>query len=88
MKFWMLLGLMLAVIAGRDAQAQDAASFYKGKTVRVVVGFSSGGGYDQYGRLLARRIGKHIPGVPDVVVQNMPGAASLSKFEGLFEIFG
>ena len=72
----------------KPATAQDVESFYRGKQVRIIVGFSSGGGYDQYGRLLARRIGKHIPGVPDVVVQNMPGAASLSKFEGLFEIFG
>ena len=83
MKFWMLLGLMLAVIAGRDAQAQDAASFYKGKTVRVVVGFSSGGGYDQYGRLFARHANKHIPGNPAILVQNMPGAASLKALQFL-----
>jgi len=83
MKFSMLLGFMLALVSGHQAQAQDAASFYKGKTVRVVVGFSSGGGYDQYGRLFARHANKHIAGNPSVVVQNMPGAASLKALQFL-----
>ena len=65
------------------AAAQDAASFYKGKTVRIVVGFSPGGGYDVYARLLARHIARHIPGSPTVVVQNMPGAASLKSVQYL-----
>ena len=65
------------------ATAQDVESFYRGKQVRIIVGFSSGGGYDQYGRLLARHISKHIPGVPNVVVQNMPGAASLKSLQYL-----
>ena len=69
--------------AGAPALAQDAADFYRGKSVRVIVGFSSGGGYDQYGRLLARHIGKYIPGKPNVVVQNMPGAASLKSLQFL-----
>jgi tripartite-type tricarboxylate transporter receptor subunit TctC len=64
-------------------QAEDVASFFRGKTLRVVVGFSSGGGYDQYGRLVSRYIGKYIPGQPTVVVQNMPGAASLKSVEYL-----
>ena len=58
------------------ATAQD---FYRGKTVTIVVGYSAGGGYDQYTRLLARHIGRHIPGNPNIVVQNMPGAASLTS---------
>jgi tripartite-type tricarboxylate transporter receptor subunit TctC len=61
------------------ATAQDVASFYKGKTVRIIVGFSAGGGYDHYARVLARHIGRHIPGEPNVIVQNMPGAASLNS---------
>jgi tripartite-type tricarboxylate transporter receptor subunit TctC len=65
------------------ATAQDVESFYRGKQVRIIVGFSSGGGYDQYGRLLARHISKHIPGAPNVVVQNMPGAASLKSLQYL-----
>jgi tripartite-type tricarboxylate transporter receptor subunit TctC len=70
---------VLLVLQAVPAAAQDAASFYKGKTVRVVVGFSSGGGYDHYARVLARHIGRHIPGSPNVIVQNMPGAASLNS---------
>ena len=59
------------------------ADFYKGKTVRLVVGFSSGGGYDPYARLLARHYGRFIPGNPTVIVQNMPGAASLNSVKFL-----
>ena len=65
------------------AAAQDVAEFYKGKTLRVVVGFSSGGGYDAYARLLARHYGRYIPGNPTVIVQNMPGAASLNAVKFL-----
>ena len=72
-----LIGLMSPAIA------QDVEAFYRGKQVRIIVGFSSGGGYDQYGRLLARHISKHIPGAPNVVVQNMPGAASLKSLQYL-----
>ena len=56
------------------AIAQDA---FNGKTINIVVGYSAGGGYDQYARALARHIGNHIPGQPNAVVQNLPGAASL-----------
>lgn len=65
------------------AYAQDVAGFYAGKTVRIVVGFSPGGGYDQYARVLARHIGRKIPGNPTVVVQNMPGSASLKSVQYL-----
>ena len=65
------------------ALAQDVAGFYRGKTVRLVVGFSSGGGYDVYARLLARHLGRFIPGNPNVIVQNMPGAASLNAVKFL-----
>jgi tripartite-type tricarboxylate transporter receptor subunit TctC len=51
--------------------------FYQGKTIRIVVGYPTGGGYDNAARLLARHIGKHIPGQPAVIVQNMEGAGSL-----------
>ncbi len=65
---------MFATFAG--AQAQD---FYKGKTITITVGFSPGGGFDVNARLLARYLGRHIPGAPDVVVANMPGAGSLTS---------
>ncbi len=56
--------------------AQEEA-FYRGKAVRIVVGLSSGGGYDRSARLIARHLGKYIPGNPDILVQNMPGAGSV-----------
>jgi len=67
--------------AATPAAAQDAAAFYRGKTVRIVVGFSTGGGYDIYARVLAKYFARHIPGQPTVLVQNMPGAASLKSVQ-------
>ncbi len=69
----------LLILAGIVAQAQGQSTpFYKDKTIRIIVGFTSGGLYDQYARILARHMGKHIPGNPNIIVQNMPGAGSLS----------
>ena len=59
------------------ASAQSVADFYKGKTIQIVVGFGAGGGYDLYARALGRHLGKHVPGNPNVVVQNMEGAGSV-----------
>jgi tripartite-type tricarboxylate transporter receptor subunit TctC len=70
----------LAVLVARPISAhagEDVAEFYSGKTVRIIVGTSSGGGFDASGRLLARLLPDHIPGHPNVVVQNMPGGSSL-----------
>src|SRR5256885_14160999 len=75
------LVLALSSIATQPAAAQD--SFYKGKIVTIVVGYSAGGGYDQYARLVARHLGRHIPGQPSVIVQNMPGAASMTSVRHL-----
>lgn len=66
-----------------DAKAR-VAEFYKGKTVTVIVGYSPGGGYDLYARQLATHIGKHIPGNPTVIVENMAGAGSLKSANHLF----
>ena len=71
------------IVCAAPAAAQDVAGFYKGKTVRIVVGFSAGGGYDHYARVLSRHLGRHIPGNPTVIVQNMPGAASLNSVKFL-----
>ena len=82
-----VLGLFTALLAPPlAAHAQGAADFYRGKTVTLIVGYSSGGGYDTYARILARHIGKHIPGQPNVVVQNMPGAGSLRAANYLFNV--
>lgn len=82
---WGLFALAFTLLAltGYGANAQDAAGFYKGKTLRIVVGFSPGGGFDLYARLLARHYGSHIPGHPDVIVNNMPGASSLKSVQYL-----
>ena len=70
--------LILAGIAGASAPgvalAQDAAAFFKDKTVTINIGSSTGGGLDTYGRLVARHLGKHIPGNPTVIPSNVPGA--------------
>ena len=67
------------------AQAQDAiADFYKGKQLRIIVASSSGGGFDLYGRFVSRYLGKHIPGHPTVIVQNMPGAGGLAAANHLY----
>jgi tripartite-type tricarboxylate transporter receptor subunit TctC len=65
---------LISLTLGHEATAQTPAEFYKGKTVRIVAGFPPGGGYDSYSRLLARNFGRFIPGNPDVIVNNMPGA--------------
>lgn len=72
-----LSGLMVLTCLGAIAIASapaDAADFYKGKKVRVIIGFSPGGGYDTYARLIARHMARYIPGHPTMVPQNMPGA--------------
>lgn len=74
----LLLTLIASVaVAATPAGAQSVEEFYKGKTVNLIVGFSVGGGYDLYARHLARHMGKHIPGQPTIVTQNMAGAGSL-----------
>lgn len=60
-----------------------AQEFYAGRTINLIVGYSAGGGYDQYARLLARHLGRHIPGHPNIVVNNMPGAATLNAIRHL-----
>jgi tripartite-type tricarboxylate transporter receptor subunit TctC len=68
------------------AQAQSPADFYKGKNVDLLIGYSVGGGYDVYARLIARHMGKHIPGNPIVVPKNMEGAGSLRLANWLYNV--
>ena len=80
-----LLIALLIVFASLPARAQDdVAAFYKGKVVRLIVGIGVGSGYDINARLLARYLPKYIPGNPSVIVQNQPGAGSLSMTNQLF----
>ena len=66
------------IFTGTSARADAVADFYHGKQVTITVGSAAGGGYDAYARLVQRHFGRHIPGEPSVVVQNMPGAGSLN----------
>ncbi|HXG50986.1 MAG TPA: tripartite tricarboxylate transporter substrate-binding protein [candidate division Zixibacteria bacterium] len=66
--------------------AQAAAPFYEGKSIRLIVGFSAGGGFDTYSRVIARHLGKHLPGNPTVVVENMTGAASLVAANHVYKV--
>jgi tripartite-type tricarboxylate transporter receptor subunit TctC len=77
-----LAALALALPAG--AKADAVTDFYRGRTMTMIVGYTVGGGYDTYARVLARHLGKHIPGNPTVVVQNMPGAGSLRSANYLY----
>jgi tripartite-type tricarboxylate transporter receptor subunit TctC len=65
--------LLFTLLSAASSSAAES-NYFAGKTIRVVVGSSAGGGYDLWARLMAQHIGKHIPGNPSVVVQNMPGA--------------
>lgn len=67
-------------------RAEAAAPFYEGKAIRIIVGTAPGGGYDTYTRLLARHFGKHIPGNPIVVVDNMPGAGGLLAANHMYRV--
>lgn len=79
--------LMLAQIATWSAaKAASLRDFYKGKNVSMVIGYSAGGGYDLYARLLAGRLGDHLPGKPKIVPQNMPGAGSLNAVKFLIDV--
>jgi tripartite-type tricarboxylate transporter receptor subunit TctC len=79
--------LALFLFAGSPALAQeDVAAFYKGKTIRLVVGIGVGSGYDINARLLARHMAAHVPGHPTIIVQNQPGAGSLTMTNALYNV--
>ncbi|MFT5539421.1 MAG: tripartite-type tricarboxylate transporter receptor subunit TctC [Alphaproteobacteria bacterium] len=82
-----IIATAIAVLAlPHMAAAQDVMSFYKGKQIKLIIGSSAGGGYDTYGRVIARHMGKHIPGKPRFVVQNMPGSSSRKAANYLYNI--
>ena len=64
-----------ALMFAMPARAQSVEEFYRGRSATILVGFTAGGGYDLYARLLGRHIGRYIPGNPTIVVQNMPARA-------------
>jgi hypothetical protein len=81
----LLIVAAVAALAG-IAKADSVADFYKGRTISMIIGYSVGGGYDAYARLLARYIGKHIGGEPSIVPQQMTGAGSLRAANYIFSV--
>jgi tripartite-type tricarboxylate transporter receptor subunit TctC len=81
-----LASAVLTLASLSIAQAQNPADFYKGKNVDLYIGYSAGGGYDVYGRILARHMSKHLPGNPTIVPRNMEGAGSLKLANWLYNV--
>lgn len=84
-RFLALIAAVVAATAFASGAAQ-AQSFYDGKTLRIIVGLSPGGGFDTYARTIGRHLGKHIPGNPTVIVDNMPGAGSIIMTNHMFKV--
>jgi tripartite-type tricarboxylate transporter receptor subunit TctC len=87
--FRTLAALTTALLTATSTTAfaqSDVAEFYRGKTIRLVIGYGTGGGYDVYGKFFARYLGEHIPGKPTVIAQNMPGAGSRSAANWLYKV--
>jgi tripartite-type tricarboxylate transporter receptor subunit TctC len=84
--FGLLVAAALVALEIGAPEAQSATSFYEAKSIRIIVGGSAGGGYDTYSRVIARHIGKHIPGNPTPVVENMPGAGTLISANYVYKV--
>jgi tripartite-type tricarboxylate transporter receptor subunit TctC len=85
--FWRASGAVVTLlVAGTLTGGAAAQDFYKGRNVSLVVGYSAGGGYDAYARLLARFMGKHIPGDPSIIPQQMAGAGSLRAANYIYAV--
>jgi tripartite-type tricarboxylate transporter receptor subunit TctC len=82
----LLIFVLFAVLTSGAVSGFAQESFYKGKTIRMIVGTSAGGGFDTYTRTLARHFGKHVPGQPAIVVENMPGAGHLIAANHMFKV--
>ncbi|MBY5827565.1 Bug family tripartite tricarboxylate transporter substrate binding protein [Rhizobium leguminosarum] len=76
----------LAVCWGSASMAQSVEEFYRGKTIDMIIGYTPGGGYDQYARLVSRFLGQHMPGKPQIIPRNMPGAASFLAANYIYNV--
>jgi tripartite-type tricarboxylate transporter receptor subunit TctC len=83
---WLALAVALGVLAALASGPAGAQQFYEGKTLRIIVGLAAGGGFDTYARTIARHLGKHIPGNPTIIVENMTGAGSLVSANHMFKV--
>ena len=75
-----------AALGAQPARAEPVADFYRGKTVSLIVSSATGGGYDLLARIIARHLGKHVPGNPAIVVRNMPGAGGIVATNHLYNV--
>jgi tripartite-type tricarboxylate transporter receptor subunit TctC len=79
-----IAALLVGMLWSGAAAAQ--ADFYSGKQIDMFIGTPTGGGYDQYGRLLARHMGRHIPGAPQIVVKNMPAGGGRQAMNHVYNV--
>jgi tripartite-type tricarboxylate transporter receptor subunit TctC len=83
---WSALWLAAMVTIAPGLRAEPVADFYRGKTMKILIGYGPGGGYDLYGRLAAEFLSRHIPGNPTIIPENMPGGGSLKAILYLYEV--
>ena len=83
---WTITAFVLPFFPGAARAAADAGSIFKDRTIEVYVGTGAGGSFDGYGRLFARHLGRHLPGAPNVVVRNMPGASGFSMTNWFYTV--
>src|SRR5262249_10169596 len=69
-----------------SVNAEPVADFYRGKTLRMLIGYGPGGGYDIYGRLVVEFLPRHLPGAPTIIAQNMPGAGSFVAAKYIYDV--
>ena len=80
------LALSVVMVGALPARADDVADFYRGKRINLIVSYGTGGGYDVYARVLAKHMSRHIPGNPNIIIQNMPGAGSLRGANYIYNV--
>ena len=80
------LFLVVVLLAAATGKVSAQGNFYEGKTIRIIVGFTAGGGYDAYTRTISRHMGKHVPGNPVMLVENMPGAGSMISANHIYKV--
>src|ERR1700693_2665929 len=83
---WSAAALAAMMTIAPALRAEPIADFYRGKTMKVIIGYGPGGGYDLYGRLAAEFLRRHIPGNPAIIPENMPGGGSLKAILYLYQV--
>lgn len=86
MRMMSVVSLLTVALAARVEAGAASEEFFRGKVIRIVVGFSAGGGFDTYARTLSRSLGKYVPGNPSVIVENMTGAGSLISANHIYKV--